>query len=295
MLTGRMLDVATSAVYHGDAFDLLADLPASSVDVLVTFPPYWGLRTYGLEHNDTIDTLWEHGPRPPGWRWYREQGGALGQEPYPEWYVQNIVDILLCAEPALKPAASVLLNVGDTYWARGSSLRDGGRQGLGTPDRARRHARAGGWRHEKQLLMIPSRVAVALQDAGWPVYDDVIWRKVGAAPQPARDRLVLAHEHLFHFSAAETTCGDGGGEVLAVRVSRGGEGHSATFPPELVSSRILACCPPGGLLVDPFCGTGTALRVAVEHDRRAVGFDDCADYAEVAAAKLLEVRSTRAA
>jgi len=63
-------------------------------------------------------------------------------------------------------------------------VRDRGRQGLGAPDRRRRYTPSGGWRHEKQLLMIPSRVAIALQDAGWPLRDDVIWRKVGAAPQP---------------------------------------------------------------------------------------------------------------
>ena len=107
------------------------------------------------------------GPQSPGYSWYRSQGGIRGLEPYPEWYITHLVEIFDRAFNCLKPTGSVWINIGDTYFARWSSIRNGGRQGLGDPTRKRRKTPMGGFRAEKQLLLIPARFAIAMQDCGW--------------------------------------------------------------------------------------------------------------------------------
>ena len=284
-------------VKNGDAFDLLGTLQADSVDLLITSPPYWGHRSYGLDHNwDTLEDWKGEGHVPeeaPSYDWYRKAGGVLGLEPYPEWYIAHLVEIIERARPALKKSASVWINLGDTYFARWASIRENGRQGLGDNTRVRRRTPMGDFRQEKQLLMVPARFAIAMQAKRWILRNDVIWFKPNVPPRPENDRLRLSHEHFFHFvlrpkegraryhydlTAVEPRAHD----VVEVAVRAGQDGHSATFPEELIRPRILSSCPPHGLVLDPFCGTGRALAVAVENERRALGFDLCKDFANAA-------------
>jgi DNA modification methylase len=202
----------------------------------------------------------------------------------PEWYVEHLVTILDLAKPALKRSGSLWLNLGDTYFARWSSIRPKGRQGLAGAERFRRRTPMGGFRQEKQLLLIPARVAVALQTKRWILRNDLIWYKPNVAPRPFKDRLADTHEHFFHFVRRPTEgrakyyydlseAGRTPHDVVKINVAPGTNGHSATFPVELIRPRILSSCPPGGTVLDPFCGTGTTLLVAVEHGRRAIGFE----------------------
>jgi site-specific DNA-methyltransferase (cytosine-N4-specific) len=273
---------------HGDAYDLLLTLEPRSVDLLITSPPYWGHRSYGREHNWSILDEWKRESNStdatPSYEWYRRAGGVLGLEPYPDWFVAHLVEIFERARPALKPSASMWINLGDTYFARWSSIRESGRQGLGDNPRMRRRTPMGDYRQEKQLLMIPARFAIAMQGRRWILRNDLIWFKPNVPPRPEADRLRLSHEHFFHFvlrpkegrakyhydlDAVE----DGIHDVVEVPVRAGQDGHSATFPESLIRPRILSSCPQKGLVLDPFCGTGRALVVALEHDRRAIGFD----------------------
>jgi len=288
-------------VSRGDAFDLLDSLDDASVDLIITSPPYWGLRTYGLDHNEDTLAAWKatggSENLAPDYRWYRDRGGILGMEPYPQWYVVHLVEILAKARRALKPTGSVWLNVGDTYFGRWSSIRADGRQGLGGQERARRRTPSGGWLRDKQLLLVPSRTAIALQDDGWIVRNDLIWAKPTVAPRPERDRLRLSHEHFFHlvrcppsgraayYYEVEAT-EKGRFDVVTVGVRKGQDGHSATFPTELIQPRIESSCPPGGIVLDPFCGTGRALVVAVQTGRIANGFELSERYARAARANV---------
>lgn len=68
-------------------------------------------------------------------------------------------------------------------------------------------------------------------------------------------------------------CDDACGTFALYGVNADDSGHSATFPVDLIRPRILSSCPPGGLVLDPFCGTGRALTVAEAAGRRAIGFD----------------------
>lgn len=278
----------SAEVRQGDAYDLMGDLPPESIDLIITSPPYWGLRTYGQNHNAEILREWlaeePDALHSPPYEWYRDHGGTLGMEPIPEWFVDHLVEIFTRGSKALKPGGSVWVNIGDTYFARWSSIRYSGRQGMGDNPRERRRTPMGGYRQEKQLLMIPARFAIAMQQQRWILRNDLIWHKPNVPPRPEKDRLRLAHEHLFHFvkrpkegratywydlDAVE----DGARDVVTVNVKAGSDGHSATFPEALITPRILSSCPRGGTVLDPFAGTGRALTVALDHGRNGLGFE----------------------
>lgn len=288
---------------RGDAWDLLPFLPPSSVDLILTSPPYWGHRSYGQEHNwDILDEWIEEGgtvDEHPSYDWYRSHGGLLGLEPTPDWFVSHLVEIFERAKDALKPAGSLWVNLGDTYFARWSSIRDQGRQGLGDTQRQRRRTPMGEYRQEKQLLLIPSRFAIAMQGCRWILRNDLIWHKPNVPPRPEQDRLRLAHEHFFHFvkrpkegraryfydlTAVEPSMND----VVTCNVRPGEEGHSATFPEELIAPRIKSSCPKGGVVLDPFCGTGRTLSSALRLQRHGIGFDVVPEFLEIGRALLAQ-------
>lgn len=288
---------SSAEVWQGDAFDLAEKLPEKSVDLVITSPPYWGLRTYGMEHNPQILKLWlEEGGSVldvPPYNWYRANGGSLGMEPTPDWFVAHLAEFFDRIRPALKPSASLWVNVGDTYFARWASIRQDGRQGLGDNPRVRRRTPMGGYRQEKQLLLVPARFAIAMQERRWILRNDVIWHKPNVPPRPEKDRLRLAHEHFFHFVLRPTegrakyyydmsSVEEGARDVVTVNVRAGSDSHSATFPEELIRPRIESSCPLGGLVLDPFAGTGRSLAVALKTGRRALGFEINDDYASAA-------------
>lgn len=281
-------------VLQGDAFDLIDDLPADSIDLVVTSPPYWGLRTYDLEHDWDIAKAWKKQAKTieevPPYTWYRQHGGVLGLEPTPEWYVGHIAEILNKLSRPMKSLGNLWLNIGDTYFARWASIRPNGRQGLAGPERFRRKTPMGGFRQEKNLLLIPSRVAIALQDQRWILRNDLIWFKPNVPPRPDKDRLRLAHEHFFHFVKRpkegrakyyydKTATEPGDTDVITCPCRPGDNGHSATFPAELIRPRIISSCPAGGITLDPFCGSGRAVVEAVKSGRRAIGFDLSEEFA----------------
>jgi DNA modification methylase len=145
--------------------------------------------------------------------------------------------------------------------------------------------------------MLPARFAIAMQEAGWILRNDLIWTKQNLGPRPEADRLRLSHEHFFHF--VQRTPGGrpryyydlAGAEEDALDVvsaPRGDSfaGHSATFPRSLITPRVLSSCPPGGMVLDPFCGSGTALAVAIASNRHAIGIELSDRFAQAAHARL---------
>jgi len=308
-----MLQVSPRALFErsldqivvGDAYDLFPTLPDASVDLIITSPPYWGHRDYDLDHNwaffNNIPNVKRIGAQSPGYDWYRSHGGILGLEPYPEWYVSHLTEIFSRSRACLKPGGSLWINIGDTYFARWSSIRNGGRQGLADNQRKRRKTPMGGFRAEKQLLLIPARFAVAMQDRAWILRNDLIWHKPNALPLREGDRLNLAHEHFFHFvkrpsvgraryyydlAGVENRQSD----VVSVMVEPGSDGHTATFPTSLIRPRIVSSCPAGGVVLDPFCGTGRTLAVAIETGRRGLGFDIQPKFAIAASRPLMNCK-----
>jgi DNA modification methylase len=151
--------------------------------------------------------------------------------------------------------------------------------------------------------MIPARFAIAMQDERWILRNDVIWEKPNIPPRPEKDRLRLAHEHFYHFVKRPKegrakyyynlhAVEEGARDVVRVNAAPGSDGHSATFPVKLIEPRILSSCPPDGVVLDPFCGTGRALAVAVKNGRRAIGFEITSNFSASARANIMNWRIT---
>jgi site-specific DNA-methyltransferase (cytosine-N4-specific) len=293
---------ARAEIRTGDAYDLAADLRPGSIDTILTSPPYWGLRTYDEDHNWEILREWLATPKGatdiPPYEWYREHGGLLGMEPLPEWYIAHLIEIFARLKPAVKATGSVWVNIGDTYFARWASIRDRGRQGLGDNPRQRRRVPMGGYRQEKQLLLIPARFAIGMQEHRWILRNDLIWFKPNVPPRPEKDRLRLSHEHFFHFAQRPSSgraryyydlsqAEPGAVDVVTCNVRSGEEDHSATFPEKLIAPRIASSCPPGGTVLDPFAGTGRTLTVSLAMGRSAIGFEISKAFSQSARRKLL--------
>lgn len=118
---------------------------------------------------------------PPYWR-LRDYGtpGQIGQEKTPDEYIRSLVAVFREMKRVLKDTGSFYLNMGDTYFGPNNCS---GRL----------------WRNYKQLALLPSRMAIALQDDGWILRNDICWHKPNCLPSAVKDRLTNRWEHLFHF------------------------------------------------------------------------------------------------
>lgn len=330
---------------HGDCLDVLKYFPDSCVDCVITSPPYWQQRDYSV----TSD--------------YRQF--LIGEEATLPEYIAKLINVFAEVKRILKPSGSLWLNIGDKYI-------------------------------NKNLMGIPWRVALALQDAGWILRNDVIWEKMKGA-EPVKDRLRHNHEHLFHFvknskyyyhvenilipprlsptiEAGKTISATGvsgkkyrqqilnatqltdaekqtalaalentlqkirDGEVIDFRMTIRGyqrtlhgdasrlsgrareleqngffiiqsyakgyvpsdvwrivpednvknrhQHHYAVFPVELLKIPLLATCPPDGVVLDPFAGSGSTIEAALAYRKRGLGIDISKDYLNAAHARL---------
>lgn len=217
--------------------DIAKGIPLSDecINVVISSPPYYGLRDYGASVQSIFggdpkckhkwgnkipprgNKSGKHGPqsiigakkgqdgaqRGSGNQFCQMCGawqGQLGLEPHPQMYIDNLVQICREIKRVLRPTGSVYINLGDTYY--------GGGQGGGNKNSWKgkdkkyghvKHKTDGNWLQPKQLMLIPSRVAVALQNDGWILRNDICWNKVNHMPSSVKDRLANSWEHVFHF------------------------------------------------------------------------------------------------
>lgn len=156
----------------GDALEQLRTLPDGSVDCIVTSPPYYGLRDYG-----TV--------------------GQYGLEASPAEYVETMRSLFAEARRVLADDGTLWLNLGDSYSAGGQGGNRGGKLDGGPHlNRVPSPTRVPGFA-PKNLLMIPERTAIALQDDGWILRNRIIWHKPNAMPESVADRLSQRYEPLF--------------------------------------------------------------------------------------------------
>lgn len=298
----------------GRADEHLARMGDGSVQCVVTSPPYFGLRDYGVD-------------------------GQIGLEKTPAEFVEALRKIFADVWRVLADDGVLFLNLGDSYNAYNGNrgvMKSGIQKsridirpalptgaGLSAPDAK-----------NKTLLGIPWRTAFALQDDGWILRNDIIWYKPNAMPQSVTDRFSSKHEHLFMFSkqaryrfhldavrepyAPETKARyaygfkadtnpasktnhlkDGGtysenplgknpGDVWAINVRPFRGAHFATFPPDLAKRCILAGTEEGEKVLDPFAGAGTTLLVARSLGRPSIGIELNPDYAALARERILK-------
>jgi len=158
---------ARSAIYLGDACDVLAAMPAGSADCIVTSPPYWAKRDYGV-------------------------AGQYGREPSPAAYVETLRAVFREARRVLAEDGTCWLNLGDSY-TEGSATLSGLHAYLGSGLAGRRTPGMAA----KNLLGLPWRVALAIQEDGWIIRNAIVWHKPNAMPESVRDRMNCRYELLF--------------------------------------------------------------------------------------------------
>jgi DNA modification methylase len=352
-------------LHVGDCLPMLAGMDADSVDCVVTSPPYWGLRDYGVD-------------------------GQIGLEPTLAEHLAVMVEVFEQVRRVLKTTGTCWVNYGDCYATSPNGRSAADTKASGNDDRTFRDkpfSTIQGTLKAKDLCMVPNRFAIAMQDAGWYVRSEIVWGKSNPMPESIKDRPATSHEKIFLFTKSaryhydaeavrqnrvqdedangfrggsyvggvpgprqtvgnrriDTSTLSGGaygrhhlGEVIPsgerhekARASKIAsprhadhichtkldgtprglgrnlrnyepapisvwpiatrafpEAHFATFPPELAERCILAGCPKGGVVLDPFGGAGTTALVALRHQRRAALIELNADYAAMARSRI---------
>lgn len=290
-----------------NALTLLRGLPDNFVHCVVTSPPYFGLRDYGVS-------------------------GQVGLESTPQAFVQRLVEIFREVRRVLRKDGTCWLNLGDSYVSNGDQSPAGS-----TKQASNRGANAAGRNiklslPDKNLLMIPARVAIGLQDDGWILRSDIIWNKPNPMPESVTDRPTKSHEYVYllvksqryHYDAdaikedavesdreySFTTpykiIGRAGGNpsgneangkmlsyakrnkrsVWEVGTEPNSFAHFATFPQKLIEPMILAGCPKDGIVLDPFMGSGTTGLVARKLGRHYIGSELNPEYVAIAKDRL---------
>jgi site-specific DNA-methyltransferase (cytosine-N4-specific) len=260
-----------SVLVQGDAAGVLAELPDQCAQTVVTSPPYWSLRDYGID-------------------------GQIGLESSVEQFVKHLTLAFDQVRRVLRDDGTLWLNIGDSYTSGGRTWR--------APDRKNR-ARAMEVRpatptglKPKDLIGIPWRLAFALQSAGWYLRSDIVWSKPNCQPESVGDRPTRAHEYVFLLTKSEryrydvtAVTGPNGRRLRSVwdiptRAYPEASGHVATFPPALVEPCILTASREGDLVLDPFVGSGTTALVAARLGRRFVGIELNPEYLDIADRRL---------
>jgi DNA modification methylase len=180
-------------ILTGDALAMLKTLPDDSVHCCVTSPPYWGLRDYGVE-------------------------GQIGLEATPAEFIARMVEVFEEVRCVLRPDGTCWVNMGDSYagsWgAQGRPQGEGQMSGRSVASARQigahpRFESCTGTRGKeeglkpKDLVGMPWRLALALQDAGWWLRQDIIWSKPNPMPESVRDRCTKAHEYIFLLAKSE--------------------------------------------------------------------------------------------
>lgn len=344
----------TITILIGDALERLRELPSDSIDCCVSSPPYWGLRDYGVD-------------------------GQMGIEPTLAEHLEAMVAVFMEVRRVLTPTATCWVNYGDCYATKPNGRSAADAKAAGNDDRTFRDkpfSTVQGSLKPKDLCMVPNRLAIALQDAGWWVRSEIIWGKPNPMPDSSgRYRPSTAHEKIWLLTKSGKSFYDGeavrmpaaessiqrwsqdiesqlgsvranggvktngnlkacGGprpdkqrghsrrhqgfndrwdgmtkaeqqengrllrnyepdlsaivppEVWSIATAAFSEAHFATFPPSLVAPCIMAGCPVGGTVLDPFFGAGTTGLVADRLQRSCIGIELNPEYASIAQARI---------
>lgn len=305
-------------IYNGKCLDVIKDIESSSIDSVITSPPYWQLRDYG----------WD---------------GQWGLEPTYEMYLENLWSLMDEIYRVLKPGGTAWINLGDTYsgsgngqttnldadWIKKSQNQNrkqgfnGSTQGLEVKN--------------KCLLLIPHRFAIGCIDRGWIIRNDVVWAKPNGMPESVTDRFTKKHEYFFFMVKNQDYYFDLDGirdkhklstkerfkyfnrdndrgyikgpqshinkfennrEAVAKALERGKNPgsvsdfweintqsssvkHYATYNFDLINKPIIAGCPEGGTILDPFAGTGTTGERALQLGRNFIGIEGSEEYCKI--------------
>jgi site-specific DNA-methyltransferase (adenine-specific)/site-specific DNA-methyltransferase (cytosine-N4-specific) len=260
----------TGTIIHGDAARSMQQMDDGIFQCVVTSPPYWGLRDYGIPDQ-------------------------IGAEPTVDEYIERLVKLFAHVRRTLRDDGTMWLNIGDGFTSGGRTWRQSDKK-LPARGMDYRPSTPEGLK-PKDLIGIPWRLAFALQADGWYLRTDIVWNKPNGNPESVKDRPVRTHEFLFlltkrerylyNYDAVKEPSRDG--KTLKARRSVWNiytepfpEAHFATFPAALVEPCILAGSHPDSLVLDPFFGSGTVGQVAHNLGRNFVGLELNSEYLEIA-------------
>jgi DNA modification methylase len=254
-----------AVILEGDALEILPTLPAESIDCACTSPPYYGHRSYS-------------GP------------STLGREPTVAEYVDNLSAILRELRRVLKPSGSLWLNLGETYRQKRALL---------VPQRAAIALADDGWIVRNEIVWertnvrpesVKDRLTNAIEHVFFlvtkphgyffdpaPLREQADWEHWGAQTSPkARARSTGGSWQSEHPDRRRELAASGTRHprnVWSFACEHRPNNGLAPFPEELPRRCLLAGCPPGGVVIDPFAGTGTTLLVARELGLASIGID----------------------
>lgn len=274
------------AIYCGDALEQLASLPEHLVDCIVTSPPYYRQREY-------------------------PDGRQIGQEASPAAYVERLTAVFAEARRVLKPSGSLWLVLGDKY-DRGEL------QGL--PWRVALALADDGWLLRSDVIWHkPNAMPSSAKRRPTTDHEYVFFFTTGrdyfydadAVREPhvtftEKSRMKGGRRHFFQRGGTPEAGKNGGCNnlhdarwdqafhplgrnkrtVWSIPLSKFREAHFAVFPPQLVATCIRAGCPEGGVVLDPFLGSGTTALVARDLGRRFLGIDCSPEYCAMARRRL---------
>jgi len=303
-------EMELNKIYQGNCLEQLNKIDDNSIQCVITSPPYWGLRDYGVE-------------------------GQIGLEPTPEDYVNNLIKVFSEVKRVLRQDGTIWLNLGDSYYGSGRGHNCEQSRGkytegqyasassaLNIVDKTAKHK----FLKPKDLCGIPFRVAFALQERlGLYLRQAIIWQKPNAMPSSVSDRPTTDYEFIFLLSKSDDYYYQPQKEntqakvieprmmterrdvynakysknngvkrsmfrnqraVWSINTEPYPEAHFAVFPEELPERCIKAGCPEGGIVLDPFMGSGTTLMVAKKLNRKSIGIELNKDYIQIAVNRL---------
>lgn len=353
--------IELNRIYNESNCATLQRMPDAVVDCVITSPPYWQLRDYGVE-------------------------GQWGLEPTYQEYLQNLWNMMDEIWRVLKDDGTVWINLGDSYYGSGHGAWNKYDRGeISHKDEyygdGRNDSPVTEWDYSsmkaKTLMLIPHRFAIGCIDRGWILRNDIVWAKRNAMPESVRDRFCKKHEYFFFmvkhqkyyfdldairekyltsenrpngpernmllgydskfnelhknsstkipeddaekygsprarqhrhsylekvqsggkdtvFSGGQNNNGKNPGDVADfwdIPTKPNKDKHYASYNDELIKKPVLAGCREGGLIYDPFMGTGTTAYVALSAGRNYVGSELNPDYIKIAERRLQPLKA----
>lgn len=288
-----ILNLIQNHLIHAHVLDGISMLEDKSVQMVITSPPYWGMRKY----ENGLSKAWPDKLKCP-----------FGAEPKPEQYIERTKLVLSKLLDKLKDDGTIWWNLRDSYFTR-AILRDSSSERMAAfegklnrtwKDAPLKRTSSGHlYLKDKDMTLIPFFVAYEAQKLGYWVRSFVTWEKEVLAPEKNIDRPSLSHEYVIMLTksrfykwnsdkAVEQSVNGKGSKarqlrsVWTIKPSTGRKGHPAPFSETLVQRCIELSSDETDVVLDPFIGGGTTAIVACRSNRNFIGIDLVRNYLNIA-------------
>jgi len=273
--------IEINKIYHGDTLATVRQFEAESIDCVITSPPYYQLRDYGFAYQWGLEKTYQE-------------------------YLDKMIALMSELKRVLKPTGTIWINLGDSYNGNKQGSTQGTSTGLLTGKITHNQVMVNKKTQQmpdKSLMLIPHRFAIrCIDELGLILRNDIIWAKPNGMPESVKDRFTKKHEFFFFFVKQQKYFfdlkairhGKNTGDVADfwdITTKPSNEKHYATFNADLIDRPIVAGCPVNGIVLDPFCGTGTTLVRALQLDRKVIGVDGKKEYVKIAEKRIQREQS----